>query len=606
MNKNSKSNYRGKGKGFKPTSHQGKKDSSSPRINADNARIDKVEDAIEADSKKESANDISYYNKNPELLKAASSISYYSIVGDRLGDTNNTVPGIMTMLWMPSFGAETAPLAWNKSWQQIFSYIVHANSRNYSQDFTDYALFSHAGFEIFVAIEEAKRAYGVMKAYTEPNYYYVDSVVRMLGFDPVDLRRNLSRMWFDINDLIVSTKDIWVPNIMPILNRYLDLAQFIYSDADGAKAQTYAFVRRRFFMLSETGSSAGTALVPALIPVTNEVGSENYKKWKVCDRATYDEVNTYTWDQYYRMVKNMITVLMASQDRGIIYGNIMNAYGTDKLFAMAPVSSDYIVTPVKNAEMMMQIENLSVSDVWPVAFGQTQGDQTTGAQSGPLLVPFWYKTSTSVMPTPPSYHSKLPIDQNVLNFHFDGQPTPEAIIEATRLKVMGLQYTSQFTVTENFSSQIEESQAGIADWGTDILTSVKSRTLCNFTTGSEIITTIYIGTNFMTSGLPTLTQEQLQVTVSTAEPVTGSEINRFTYLRCMAFDWHPFIYSYQMLYNTNTPDTDQKNSTVFVNAFGDFDNYTTMNKAELRKMHDAALYSLFGIPQTGYNHKYLE
>lgn len=186
---NNKNKSRGKGgkPGFKPLREQPRKDSDDPRINLDNARESKVAKDIERDSKKSNANDISEFNKNPELLKSAASLPFASITGLPLQVTNGvkSVSGIMVMPYEPGLMGYDTQSAMNKAFQQIYSFVVHANSRNYKYEYTDLAMYTLAGIELFTAISEAIRVYGTAKAYTEENLYYGDAVIAALGFLPV-------------------------------------------------------------------------------------------------------------------------------------------------------------------------------------------------------------------------------------------------------------------------------------------------------------------------------------------------------------------------------------------------------------------------------------
>lgn len=599
-NKSANKNGSGRNKdGFKVTDRRGqpRKDNNTRRINADNTRLDKVADVIEADSAKPSANAIEDFNRNPELLRAAASIPFSSILGDQLfyrTTENNTVPGILSLLWDPNMGSGEVPLAWNKASSEIYSYIVHANSRTYAQDHTDYNIGMLAGSEVFCAIQTAKRVYGVMKSYKEENAYLVDSLVRSLGFNPKDLRRHLSDIWNDINDMTVAASDIWIPNVIPLFSRWLDKCSYVYTDAPGDRSQMYVFVRRHFFMFSGTGSEQGSCLVQAPIPISNfdpiNPTWENFDAYKAIAETPY------TWKQFKAMIYNMIEALTGSQDRGKMYGNIMNAYGKDRMMVLEPMTPDYAVYPVFNAEILMQIENVQPVHRSPIAFAQTQGSRGSIATvTGPLLIPIYRPKYREGVVASDVY---LP-DESVVNMHIPGQPTPEAIVEATRLKAAGLQFTQVFTSDEFFNYKkvysVNGEYCGVEP---GYMHFDEQLDFIPITAGSEIVTNIFMWKKVPGSIFTEAQPTELEM-VSEGDPDKPLDV-----LSLMAFDWHPFYYRITSfaLDNENRPAT---GLTVTDEAYGDYDNYTILDVGALDKLNTMCFYSLWGIPQSGFDHKYL-
>lgn len=80
-------------------------------------------------------NDIAWYNKNPELLKASCSVSFGQRAGFKLGmEKTPTIPGVMSLYWVPSIGTGNPSRI---AQDNLYSYVVHANSRNTSYDPVD-------------------------------------------------------------------------------------------------------------------------------------------------------------------------------------------------------------------------------------------------------------------------------------------------------------------------------------------------------------------------------------------------------------------------------------------------------------------------------------
>lgn len=641
---NNKSGGRGRGKGFKPG--QPKKDSDTPRINADNARIDKVEDTIEADSKKENANKIEDFSGNPELMRAVSSLPQFTILGTPVSSNSNfRVPGIMTMYWVPNFGNERVPISWNQAWKQAFAYMVHANSRNYSKDFTDYGIATHAAIEVFAAIEDARRVYGVAKAYTEQNFYLVENLINAMGFNPESIRTNLSRMWGDINDLIVKTKDLWVPNVFPILSRYLDYNTYVYTDAPGQRSQTYVYVRRFYYQFSATGNDQGGCLIKARVPVYDVTGLQDVEHvtgWKVFDRypvnrtsgTIYRQPITYTWQEFKAMIESMINAIVNQQDLGNMYGNMMNAYGPDKCFALQAMDPSYTVLPTMNAEIMAQIENLNVCDAVPEGFGQIQGSTSVGSATGPSMIQFYSRSTLAGNENKVFVPTVAGGEVSVLNFHTTEQPSNAFIVEATRMKTASLIVDSRLVVKSESTAQQNldpddddlyyKQRMYIPDAGTYnyLLDGDTSPVYVPYTAGSEMVTGVCIwvktgvrvNAGFVMSDLAY--RDITSFFGSTYGSATStSQLDNLGYL--MAFDWHPFtVNTTNIIPTANLPGSNSTFGTVptqdsslslvtWVSGYGDYDNYSTINRQELKRLNDACFYSLFGIPQSGFDHKYM-
>lgn len=642
---NSKKQGRGRGKGFKPS--QPKKDSDTPRINADNARVDKVEDAIEADSKKPNANKIEDFSGNPELMRAVSSLPQFTILGTPVSSNSAfRVPGIMSIYWTPNYGNERVPLAWNMAWKQAFAYMVHANSRNYSKDFTDYAIATHAAIEVFAAIEDARRVYGVAKAYTEQNFYLVENLINALGFNPESIRANLSDMWADINDLIVATKDLWVPNVFPILSRYLDYNTYVYTDAPGQRSQTYVYVRRFYYQFSATGNDQGGCLIRARVPVYDSTGimsEEHVTGWKVFDRYPVSRssgvvnryATLYTWPEFKAMIKSMISAIVNQQDLGNMYGNMMNAYGPDKCFALQAMDPSYTVVPTMNAEIMAQIENLNVCDAVPYGFGQIQGSTSVGTATGPSLIQFYTRTTLAANEGKVYVPTVAGGEVSVLNFHTTEQPSNAFIVEATRMKTASLIIDQRMVVSMENATQTQtlndddddlyyKQRMYIPDAGSYnyLLGGDPSYVYVPYTAGSEMITGICIWQKTsvrIAAGFTMSDLNPIDVTKLFGATYGGSwsesDLTKLGLL--MAFDWHPFtvrasntiatanLPSTQSTYGTAPTSGSTTSLTSWSDGFGDYDNYSTINRMELRRLNDACFYSLFGIPQSGFDHKYL-
>lgn len=577
-----KTPYRGK---------QGRKDNGSKRVNLDNERESKFEKQYNRDSKRSTANDVAWYSKNPELLKAAASIPFASVLGKPVGEWSGRVPGVMVFDYAPAIGesqiatssnynSEFGPYAINQAGRQIYSYLVHANSRNYKYAYQDVMILCLAGSQVFSMLASMVRAYGLVKVYSETNAYLPKAVLQSLGFQVDDLRNNLGNMWFEINEMISRSNQIWIPNTMPLIQRWFWLNSMVFTDDEDPKGQIYVFNQNNYWKYTETAFQSGGALVRLTMKDTSgHVVGEEFKP---------SANKSYTWSQWKEAFNIMIQALLDSEDRGIIFGDILNAFGADKIYSMHEVAADYKVFPAYNAEVLTQIENLTVAQgIIQEAVVQFHGTSTNQKQ---VLAPRY-----TVIPDPTAnakWLNGMVPDVAVINFHQPNQPTPEQIVVATRMQSMGVANFANVPVMAVSSggswNPIESQQPVVRTCGSEIVND--AHVVCAKRSGSGGQTTFeVIDVKFNTIGTASGTA---------AFPDSPNQVQQAAY--ASAFDWHPFVYSMQSNIGTKTTWTGVPTQCFALDydsiPLGDYSNYSTIDTVMADKMHSMSLFSEFGLP----------
>lgn len=526
---------------------QPRKDSPSKRVNFDNTRVDKFDKDIKDISKTSKSNDVSWYANNAELLRSAASLPFSTVTGGAIpywnppgADGPKSVPGIMSFNWIPSIGGEFND-AINAAKDSIYSFTVHANSRNTTYSASDEMLVILAGAQLFSWLAFGIRAYGVAKLFDQRNHYLPDGLLTAMGFNPEDIRQHLSNMWFDLNEMIARSSQIWIPNTLPVLERWFWMNSNIYMDGTAAKSQYYLFVPEAAWIYDETYNDEGGAV--EILRIAQ--GSTNHT-WM-------GSGTLHTWSEYVAYTNQLFDALINSEDRGIIFGDILKAYGSERIYALKPIPVDYTVIPVYDTEVLTQIENITQTSNYAEAIAQNQDNQRL--------------YSVYLPPNPPStnFDGQWRPDVTILNFHQKEVPSPEQIMVATRLKAMG-------------STPIEGSTAG------------KIGQLITTTCGTEVVTSIhafwYDSSNNLRNNYVPQFIRPTTMTVAMAE-----------WFSFASFDWSPFYYNCD---STNAPSTTtdisayQPKRTYF--AIGDYDQWTTIDVATVSKMHQTAIYSEFGVP----------
>lgn len=571
---------KGKGQGY-AVKEQPKKDSDSKRVNCDNERESKFIKQFEKDGMRakttDGANDISWYSRNPELLKSAASFPFGEVLGGSVWRNSPAyIPGVMVIYFSYAFGGPLSarynngltiqgpwyPEAVNQAGKSSYSFLVHANSRNYNYEYQDLSMVTIAGMQVFAALSHVVRAYGIAKTYAEKSMYKPEAYLRAMGFDPNEIRNNLGTMWFDINNLIAQTSQIWIPSEAPVLKRWIWLSSSLFTDAESALGQTYLFVPKRFFQYNETSDPNGGSLEPATW--------EDTSAWRQLDVTVVNP-----WSRWVGTIQHMIDRLVNSEDRGIMFGDILNAYGSDRIFAMPPVPVDTRIEPVFQPAVLTQIENLTVTGADCLGLRQdTQG-----------LYPLMQGSAASAA----SAASRIAPQRPVLNFHQPQQPTPEQVALATRLTSAGSK-----VVTDNYtyivSSTPTEDGASVKKQNSTTTYSVLPMAY-----GSEVVFSV----NFVVKA-PSLSAGWNVVSFPyaatyNADTWTMMDGDANVPMDYLSFDWAPFIYRMSSGDSAllATEGADIGNVTQ---AAGDYDNYTTLNSLELSKLHQMALMSEWGLP----------
>lgn len=531
---------------------QPSKDSKTKRVNYDNTRVQKyykdVRKQINEGKVATSNNDIDWYTKNPTLLARAASFPVASIVGDNVAVTGSNyrgVPGILSFGWVPAYGPDEVALT--QCADSLYSFTVHANSRNGSYDGPDLLIGILAGSEVFNILGAMIRAYGFAKTYMEYNRYVPDAVLQAMGFLPT-FKEDLGKVIFDINLLIAQTRQLWVPNTMPIIDKHFKLNSLVYKDADNDRAQVYVFTQNLYKAFSAKEIQTGSALLPVRLNSDGEPSLTDGVRFMPSAKKQY------SWSTWVQVAQFMINQLVSMQDRGIMYGDILMAFGSDKIKALPEIGIDYRVEPVYNAEIQMQVENIVTSSYVTTALFQSDN----------FVRPSFEQQGVSSQYLP-SYAPAL------LNFHVS-DVTPSDITIATRFITAGLVNTPY----KHLSYSTSDAKYTIVGTAANRPDTVSTETIC-------LITMLIFNAPVSGSSVSVSDIDQFITTES------GSLVNSSVtaHLQLMAFDWHPFLYEMTNL-GGEAPQV--------INYYGDFDNYTLVPKYILSNLNTACLYSLLDIP----------
>nr|AVX53613.1 putative capsid [Marmot picobirnavirus] len=306
-------------------------------------------------------NDVSWYSKiGEQLLKDTASIPMTYPLGNILdlgeyggaawGSTINTTsfPGVAAIDWMPSFGYSDNPNSpINVAARQVYSWVRHANSGHANYDSPDLMIYLMAVDQVNMWLEYMKRLYGVAMTYNNQNRYYPNTILYANFMNYEDVYGRLAELRAKINVYAAKAQALCIPNTITIYDRHKWMSSGLFLDTmDTIKAQTYFYVPALYYTFGLDGDKAGM-LVPhgwGYLPTTGEV------------------VNTtgHTLDDVYAVMDSILDPLLASEDFGIMGGDILKAYGEGNMFKFMGIDESYSVFPSYHQDVIDQIHNCTL------------------------------------------------------------------------------------------------------------------------------------------------------------------------------------------------------------------------------------------------------
>lgn len=317
------------------------------QFNDRNVRRDEISDDVN-----HRYNDVSWYAKNDAMLRDAASYSYNSPLGkaipwDSIYNVNSgnldgyppdSIPGIDVLSFVPTIGVSVSSASpANLAAQNIYTYVRYMNSGSKNYDQADLMIYLLAMDSIYMVWNWLKRFYGYARIYSQKNMYMPRGFAMGDCVNLEDAAANLADFRMQLNALAARISSFCVPAVMPLFIRHSWMVSNLYKDADNDKAQIYMFTPAIFYQYDETGSQYGGKLVakPLLKAITSLL----------------------TYSQIVTQLNAAIDAIAYSEDIGVMSGDILKAYGQDKLFKISPVEPDYEVIPVYNEEVLNQIHN---------------------------------------------------------------------------------------------------------------------------------------------------------------------------------------------------------------------------------------------------------
>lgn len=500
-------------------------------------------------------NDISWYNRNPVLLKTAGSIPFGYPVGasykvgeavmfDSTGvstiSSKYRMPGITRINFRPTPGVSTTSgSVVNVAAANLYSFIRQANSGAKNYDSNDLMLYILMMDSAYMFHAMMMRIYGVINNYMTTSRYLPEDIAKALGIRYSDFAENMADFRAYINNFGARISAFAVPNDMAFFTRHRWMCSNIYADEPSLKAQLYAFVPEGVYQFGYDSDSAG--------------------------KLSFTSFSTSLWtpSTIKAYGNNLISAFVGDEDANIISGDLLKAYGNN-LVTVPYISDDYLVQITYSSEVLEQIHNIK-----SLAYTSWKNwDITQSADKSYLIFdPYSSTLVNDAQLLKPIVPSTYFIDSK------DDVVTPEAVMIMTRL-------TAAFKCVDSDGNVAVH----LDTCGSEVVMSMTYFTKDTGIYGSDgNLVGWRVDTEYYFDGM----------TVPTTSINWSTDQALFTLLDSGASDRRPLITLY--IKATNGAST----AYIANRLVGQRNNTTIIHAGELQNLHETALLSMYNVPAMG-------
>lgn len=282
-----------------------------------------------------------WYAMDKQAIENMASFPWNNVVGDKVGNTADSVPGIVVFpVW---HGPATAD---NSKWNNLtraanayFQYMAQGFTGGVNFEAPDLLFSALAAESLMSFMIEGKRAVGMLDYYLQDNKYYAEPIVTGLGFSYKDLIANRKEFISQYNIRVAQINStIAVPKGFKIGDRWNYLSSWIFSDTESPSYSTlFAYRVGAILKYEGTAFTTGTSL-----------------SWKRLDMDVPMSVATF-----FNIVDELISALTGDDQREM-FGALRRVYSDSDLKKMTPMEDDFATTIVRNDIVSASIHNADI------------------------------------------------------------------------------------------------------------------------------------------------------------------------------------------------------------------------------------------------------
>lgn len=491
-------------------------------------------------------NDPTWYFGMEQLALDSTNISTFNAAGAKHVSPTFTRPywtpaGIARFDYIPFFGYFYSPThAINVAARRTYDIINSKNSRNPSYDPSDLAMYIMAVGQGWSLYELGKRIIGMYNLVNPTNRYWWRDIVASMGISPISVVNDIVSWRQVLNRLANKLNMLAVPDNIPYFSRARFMNSGIYKDADSDKATYWYF------------------MPAAVMKFTHN---------------TYDQVGrlenvTTPWfsgsnvdaQQFETFCNSIVDDLFNDSDIATMSSDIIKALGIEKCFRLPFVDDTYQAPAVYSPLVNLQLHNARMAytldpsreGVLPYAIEQ---DMNLNCLKSNYTV-----AADNTLPDRAFYATDNAANRAVaLDFPVDTVGNVD-IMEATRLTWISESQSDSAQVVHHTMSEILVK---------DRVYYYNTNTSGNVWRMDHIDNCFCIGVNDTATGFDLTNTEMPRLAVGSklaCAPITFLMVSR---------EQGSFM------------------SPRFMEIVSDVTNFTTVDRADLMNMHDAAIMSLF-------------
>lgn len=293
-------------------------------------------------------NDFAWYNKLGTLTSNAASFYLTNPAGKPIGNLNSTngslnpVPGIMVIDMLPAFAPtstnanQASVSGLNIAAKQLYAKMRKANAGARSMyEAPDLLIYTLAVESIYSFLSSCARAYGFLSNYPTNNRYFVEPLIKAMGFDYEDLIANRLQFLNFINTSIHRLSRYVIPQGFTSFERSLWVNSNVFGDtATTIKCQLYVPRMLAYWKFNSTSMDTGG-----------------------CLELKYDSSSSpRTVASCIAFFEDLLAPIAQDDDFLTISGDILKF--TDNVVKFGEIDINYQLSPLYDENVLLQLHNL--------------------------------------------------------------------------------------------------------------------------------------------------------------------------------------------------------------------------------------------------------
>lgn len=259
-----------------------------------------------------------------------------------------TPSGIMRLDYIPYFGIVndvTHPI--NIAAKQIYDWVNSKNSRNPSYDPVDIFMYVVAVANAWSLHSFVRRICGMYGTFSATNRYWWRAVLESMNIAPIDTDNDITAWRNLANRMAIQLNRLPVPNDIAYFNRVIMMNEAVYMDSPSQKASMYYFCPAAVMQYTIGDGAAGMQLKNHPLP------------WYDIDALNGGKLVTPT--KVETTFNSIVNSLFNDTDINTIGSDIIKAYGLENCFKLPQIDSTYAILPVYDPMVNVQVHNARVA-----------------------------------------------------------------------------------------------------------------------------------------------------------------------------------------------------------------------------------------------------